>query len=165
MESHRENAVAFSGKKISRHSKGCLFLYEHYTIYAIIYYYLARGVILSNLDLLALLEQEANEICSGFELARLEGKGTPQEVADRNEFVIQSFFKKYYPIPYWVTKGNIVDSYNNRSCSVDCVILNPSHPHTFVREVNKPSIIFADGVDFAIEIKPDLRNKNLYDRT
>lgn len=38
-------------------------------------------------------------------------------------------------------------------------MLDPSHPYTVDDSNSKASIIFADGVDYAIEIKPDLTNK------
>ena len=95
----------------------------------------------------------------------IEGKGTPQEIADRREEIFHSFFEKYFPFPYRVTKGNIIDSYNNRSASIDCIILDPSHPYTIDKNNNKASVIFADGVDYAIEIKGALCNKNEIIRT
>lgn len=38
-------------------------------------------------------------------------------------------------------------------------MLNPSHPYTVDVNNDKASFIFADGVDYAIEIKPDVSNK------
>lgn len=115
--------------------------------------------------LLQLLEVEAKEIKLSFEKASIEGEGTPQEVADRREMIlIKSFLEKYFPFPYRVAKGNIVDSYNNRSSSIDCIVLSPSHPYTIDPKNESASIIFADGVDFAIEVKPDFGNKKEIER-
>ena len=111
--------------------------------------------------LLNLLEKEAEKISLGYKIARLEGKGTPQEVSDRREGVFASFLEKYFPFPYRIVKGNIIDSYGGNSASIDCVVLNPSHPYTVDKNNGKASVIFADGVDFAIEIKPDLKGKEL----
>lgn len=112
-----------------------------------------------------ILKIEALEIKTAFEKASIEGKGTPQEVADRREkILVESFLKKYFPFPYRVTKGNIVDSYGVRSNSIDCIILNPSHPYTIDSRNNSASIIFADAVDCVIEVKPDLTNKNEIER-
>lgn len=110
--------------------------------------------------LIQLLEIEAKEIQLSFEKASIEGEGTPQEVADRREAaLVKAFLEKYFPFPYRVVKGNIIDSYGERSNSIDCIILSPSHPYTIDPKNDKASIIFADGVDYAIEVKPDLANK------
>lgn len=106
-----------------------------------------------------LLENEAKELDMEFKKAGIEGRNTPQEIADRRENIIRTFFKKYYPFPYRIVKGNICDSYGNESMSVDNVILNPIHPHTIDSKTNCASVILADGVDFAIECKSDLTSK------
>ncbi len=111
--------------------------------------------------LLELLKLEAMEIKLSFEKAKVEGAGTPQEVSDRRECaVVNTFLSKYFPFPYKVVKGNIIDSFGNRSNSIDCIIINPSHPYTIDPKNEKASIIFADGVDVAIEVKPDLSNES-----
>jgi hypothetical protein len=106
-------------------------------------------------DFLNLLKLESKEINHLFEKASIEGKGTPQEVSDRREIVVKKFLQKYFPFPYRIAKGQIVDSTGLRSASIDCLLLNPSHPYT-VSDDEKYSVIFADGVDVAIEVKPDL---------
>lgn len=112
-----------------------------------------------NDEFIKLLELEYKELKLGLDKASIEGKGTPQEVADRREELFHSFFTKYFPFPYRITKGNIIDSYNKRSASIDCIILDPSHPYTIDSKNNKASVIFADGVDYAIEIKGSLKDK------
>lgn len=114
--------------------------------------------------LIELLQIESAEIATSFKKASIEGEGTPQEVSDRREEVVKKFFAKYFPFPFRVVKGNIVDSYGNRSQSIDCVILNPSHPYTIDPSNERASIIFADGADYVIEIKPDLANKEEIER-
>jgi hypothetical protein len=114
-------------------------------------------------DFLNLIAAESKEISHFFKKASIEGKGTPQEVSDRREVAVKRFIEKYFPFPYRVAKGNIIDSYGKRSNSIDCLILNPCHPYTVTNE-NKYSIIFADGVDVAIEVKPDLKNINELER-
>ena len=109
--------------------------------------------------LLKLLEMESKEISEGFKKASLEEEGTPQEVADRREEIFKEFMGKYFPFPYRIAKGNITDAFNKNSQSIDCIVLNPSHPYTIDTKNKKASIILADGVDFAIEIKPDLNSK------
>ena len=117
-----------------------------------------------NDEFIKLLELEYDELKLGLTKASVEGKGTPQEIADRREELFHSLFEKYFPFPYRITKGNIIDSYNKRSASIDCIILDPSHPYTVDSKNKKASVIFADGVDYAIEIKGDLNNKDEIER-
>lgn len=93
-----------------------------------------------NDEFIKLLELEYEELKLGLANASVEGKGTPQEIADRREELFHSFFEKYFPFPYRITKGNI-DSKNK-----------------------KASVIFADGVDYAIEIKGNLTDKDEIER-
>lgn len=109
-------------------------------------------------DLLKLLSIEAAELSVKFTKASLEGRGTPQEISDRREGVFKTLIAKYFPFPFRVTKGNISDSSGKRSASIDCLVLNPDHPYTVSDEGNF-SVILADGVDFAIELKPALMSK------
>lgn len=106
-------------------------------------------------DLLELLKIESEEIATKFRKASLEGKGTSQEVSDRREDALQQLVQKYFPFPFKIGKGNIIDSSGGRSASIDCVVLNPDHPHT-IGDGKHYSVLLADGVDFAIELKPDL---------
>ena len=106
--------------------------------------------------LLKLLEVEAEKLAIGYREASIEGQGTPQEVADRREGVFKAFLGKYFPFPNKIVKGNIIDFYGNNSASIDCIVLSPSHPYTVDPQNEKASVIFADGVDYAIEIKPNL---------
>lgn len=117
-----------------------------------------------NEEFIKLLELEYKELKLAFDKASIEGKGTPQEIADRREELFHTFFEKYFPFPYRITKGNIIDSHNNRSSSIDCIILDPSHPYTIDKKNNRASVILADGVDYAIEIKGKLTDKNEINR-
>lgn len=114
-------------------------------------------------DLMKLLQIESEELSSKFAKASIEGRGTPQEVADRREAAVHSLLAKYFPFPFRIAKGNIIDSFGGRSASIDCVILNPEHPHT-VSDGNHFSVLLADGTDYAVEIKPDLTSKEEIDR-
>jgi hypothetical protein len=115
-------------------------------------------------NLIQLLKIESKEINHFFEKASIEGKGTPQEVSDRREIALTKFLKKFFPFPYRIAKGNIRDSFGNSSMSIDCVLLNPSHPYTTSNEINF-SIILADGVDAAIEVKPKLNSDKEIERS
>lgn len=105
-------------------------------------------------DLFDFLHMEALEIKHFFEKASVEGRGTPQEVSDRREIAVRRFLERFFPFPYKVAKGNVIDSYGKRSASIDCLLLSPSHPYTI--SDSQFSMIFADGVDAAIEVKPAL---------
>jgi hypothetical protein len=115
-------------------------------------------------NLIRLLKAESKEINHFFEKASIEGQGTPQEVSDRREIALTKFLKKFFPFPYRIAKGNIRDSYGLSSMSIDCVLLNPSHPYTTSDKINF-SVILADGVDAAIEVKPKLNSDKEIERS
>ena len=110
-------------------------------------------------NLIKLLKLEGEEINQAFKKASIEGEGTPQEVSDRRESALTLILRKYFPFPYRLAKGNIRDSYGKSSMSIDCILLNPNHPYTTTDE-GKFSIILADGVDVAIELKPSLDSED-----
>lgn len=105
--------------------------------------------------LIELLKLDSGELEQAFKRASLQGKGTPQEVSDFRENYFNVFLSRYFPFPYKITKSTINDSYGNYSDSIDCILLGPNHPHT-IDQSGKHSLVLADGVDVAIELKPDL---------
>ena len=98
---------------------------------------------------------EARSLKEYFGKASKTGRGTSQEVADRREGIFTSRLSRYFPPPVTFAKGNIEDIHGQRSQSIDCIMLSPAHPH-LVDEDGRRAAILAEGVDFAIEIKPDL---------
>ena len=60
--------------------------------------------------LLEILKIESQEIATSFAKASIEGEGTPQEVSDRREDIIHNFLEKFFPFPFRIVKGNIIDS-------------------------------------------------------
>ena len=110
-------------------------------------------------DLFDLVRADAQELRIQFERASIQGRGTSQDVATFRESALQSTLSNYFPFPYRVAKGGIVDSYGRRSASVDCILVNPLHPYTIDRRENF-KLIFADGVNAAIEVKPDISQKD-----
>lgn len=106
-------------------------------------------------DLYAFLGEEAGALEREFVKASISGRGTPQEVADFRESALQAFIRRFFPFPHQVTKGKIRDSFGKISDSIDCVLCAPNHPYT-VDANKKFQLIFAEGVDVAIEVKPDL---------
>jgi hypothetical protein len=106
-------------------------------------------------DLYQLLREDALELESKFRRASIEGKGTSQEIADFREHALQDFVQRFFPFPHRVTKGKVRDTFGAISDSVDCIVCNPNHPYT-VDTHGKFRLIFAEGVDAAIEVKPDI---------
>lgn len=106
-------------------------------------------------QLLEILKKEGKQIIDEFNLAAEQGEGTPQEIADFRENAVQSFVARYYPQSHIVSKGKITDLEGNQSDSIDCLILNPAHPN-LIDSKGKFRIIFADGCDAAIEVKPNI---------
>lgn len=80
-------------------------------------------------------------------------------MADFRENVLKNFLCRYFPFPHRIAKGNVIDSSGNESDSIDCILVNPAHPHT-IDSQNKFTVILADGVDAAIELKPDLQDRS-----
>jgi hypothetical protein len=106
-------------------------------------------------QLLEILKAEGRAIIEEFNLASKQGEGTPQEVADFRENAVQSFIARFYPQSFVVSKGKITDLDGVQSDSIDCLLLNPAHPH-LVDSKGKFRLIFADGCDAVIEVKPNL---------
>jgi hypothetical protein len=113
--------------------------------------------------LIEILKVEGNRIAEEFRLASGQGQGTPQEVADFREHAVQDFVGRFLPQSHIVSKGKITDLDGNQSDSIDCLILNPAHPH-LVDSKGKFRIVFADGCDAAIEVKPDLARSDELNR-
>src|SRR3569623_187345 len=106
-------------------------------------------------QLLDILKKEVKQIVDEINMASAQGEGTPQDVADFRENAVQSFVTRFYPQSHIVSKGKITDLDGNQSDSIDCLILNPAHPH-LIDSKGKFRLIFADGCDAAIEVKPNL---------
>ena len=106
-------------------------------------------------DLYALLREDSSELESRFRRASIQGRGTSQEIADFRENALQSFVSRFFPFPHRITKGKIRDSFGSLSDSIDCIICNPNHPYT-VDAQQKFTLLFAEGIDAAIEVKPDI---------
>jgi hypothetical protein len=102
-----------------------------------------------------LIREDAGILEARFRKASIEGKGTSQEVADFREHALQDFVMRFFPFPHRVTKGKVRDTFGSISNSVDCVVCGPTHPY-MVDSHGKFTLLLAEGVDAAIEVKPDL---------
>ena len=105
--------------------------------------------------LLDILKKEGRTISEEFKVASTQGDGTSQEIADFRENAVHDFVERYFPANHVISKGKITDLDGNQSNSIDCLILNPAHPN-LIDSKGKFRIIFSDGCDAAIEVKPDL---------
>jgi len=114
-----------------------------------------------NEKLLNLLNKEAERIDLEFKEASISGSKTPSDVSDRREPHISAFVEKYFPFPYRIAKGRIIDSYGKESNSIDCVLLNPTHPYTINPASNHYALLLADGVDAVVEVKPKLEGDEI----
>lgn len=106
-------------------------------------------------DIYALLREDSIQLGSKFRKASIEGKGTSQEIADFRENAVKEFLERFFPFPHRVTKGKIRDSFGSISNSVDCVVCGPNHPYT-IDSQGKFTLLFSEGVDAAIEVKPNI---------
>jgi hypothetical protein len=106
-----------------------------------------------------LLREDALRLASEFRKASIQGRGTSQEVADFREGAVQSFLERYFPFPHRIAKGKVRDSFGAVAASVDCVLCAPSHPYT-VDAKNKFTLLFAEGVDAVVEVKPNIGDKH-----
>jgi hypothetical protein len=79
---------------------------------------------------------------------------------DAKEYSIQEFIAAYLTSDFRIIKGSIysLDAHSN---NIDCVVLAPNHP---VLTTPKRKIILAEGVYAAVEVKPDIRNKDEFYR-
>lgn len=72
-------------------------------------------------ELIELLKIEYDDIRARFKKASIERKGTPQEIADRRENVMNDFFRRYFPFPYKVNietlLGHIYTYYEEKQLS------------------------------------------------
>ena len=110
-------------------------------------------------DLFALIRADAEELRLKFGTASIQGRNTPQEIATFRETALQSTLSNYFPFPFRVAKGGILDSYGRKSASLDCILINPLHPYTIDTRENF-KLIFAEGINAAIEVKPDISKKD-----
>jgi hypothetical protein len=113
--------------------------------------------------LIEILKKEGRTISEEFKVASAQGDGTSQEIADFRENAVHDFIERYFPASHVISKGKITDLDGNQSNSIDCLILNPAHPN-LIDSKGKFRIIFSDGCDTAIEVKPDLSRTDEIER-
>lgn len=108
------------------------------------------------MSLKELLEGDFQRMGDEFTRISTEHK-SPNEVAHHREEIVKNFLRKYLPTSLGFGKGEIGDSNGVWSGQVDIVIVGPYHPFTFNRETGR-GLFFAEGVNYAIEVKSDISN-------
>jgi hypothetical protein len=114
-------------------------------------------------DIYSLLREDSIQLESQFRKSSIEGKGASQEIADFRENAVKEFLSRFFPFPHRLTKGKVRDSFGAVSNSVDCVICAANHPYT-VDSQGKFTLLFAEGVDAAIEVKPNIGDSGELER-
>lgn len=110
-------------------------------------------------ELMGFLRSDSEILKHKFQQINSQSYGTPQEISDFRESAFDALISRYFPSPFKLTKGNIRDTYGNKSNSIDTVILSPEHPYT-IDQKGKFQLIFAEGVHACIELKPEISKKN-----
>lgn len=108
------------------------------------------GSLLENLDQIELVYKETY---APFQ----NDKGN---TGDSKEYSIQEFIAAYLTSDFRIKKGSIY-SQESHSNNIDCVVVAPSHP---LLTTPKREIILAEGVYAAVEVKPDIKNKDEFHR-
>lgn len=104
------------------------------------------------------IKSEVAVLLAKMEQASLQGH--PQDTGDRKEDAVRNIIEQFYPYPYQLTKGKIIDSLGNDSNSIDCIVLGANHPRINSNNKNFHDLILCEGVEFAIEVKPDIQSYN-----
>ncbi len=108
------------------------------------------GSLLENLDQIEIIYKETY---SPFQNDR-------GNTGESKEYSIQEFIAAYLTNEYRIEKGCIY-SQQDHSQNIDCVVLAPNHP---MLTTPKRKLILAEGVYAAIEVKPDIKNKDEFER-
>lgn len=89
---------------------------------------------------------------------------TPQHIGEKKEQIVRNFLKEFFPSTYRFGKGEIIDTFGNRSPQIDIIICTPYHPFTFSESDSDSSLFFAEGVGCVIDVKSDLGDKRELER-
>jgi hypothetical protein len=60
-------------------------------------------------DLQQIIRADARDLDNQFKIASVQGRGTPQEISDFRENALQDFLANYFPYPYRITKGGVIE--------------------------------------------------------
>lgn len=112
-----------------------------------------------DLKIIEYIQDDAEELAREHLKASKLGKGSSDEVAEYREIIFKTVLEKYFPNTYKIGKGIIRDSNGNSGPSIDVIVMHPDHPR-LARRKDKNDLILANGVEFIIEVKPDLSRKD-----
>lgn len=107
------------------------------------------------------LEVDAHELRSRFKEASRRS-GASSDVGDSREEAFRDWLIRYLGKEHRVIKGEAIDTAGNRSQQVDALILNDHHPP--ISGIFRAGPYLAEGVSWAIEVKPDLRDSREIER-
>jgi len=89
--------------------------------------------------------------------------GASIDIGQHREQIVAEFLREYFPVTYNFGKGEIVDSYNNRSNPIDIIICNQYHPFSISK--TDLGVFFAEGIAAAIDVKSDLASTSELERS
>lgn len=107
------------------------------------------------------LEADGVEINRRFEEASRRS-GSPSDVAESRERIFADWLARYIGSDHHVVKGEVIDTTGTRSQQIDAIVLNEYHPP--ISGIFTSGPFLAEGVTWAIEVKPDLRDPRELER-
>lgn len=102
-----------------------------------------HGSILENLDLIEIVYEKTVDAF----------KGDRTNTSDSKEVTVSQFIESYLPYDFQVKNRSKIYSKTQETNNIDCVVLAPNHPRLITP---KREVVLAEGVFFAIEVKPDI---------
>jgi hypothetical protein len=107
------------------------------------------------------LEVDAKQLTQRFEEASRRS-GSPSDVAEARERAFSDWLIRYIGSDHRVVKGEVIDTGGTRTQQIDAIVLNEYHPP--ISGIFSAGPFLAEGVSWAIEVKPDLRDQRELER-
>jgi hypothetical protein len=82
--------------------------------------------------------------------------GSPSDVAEARERGFGDWLVRYIGSDHRIVKGEVLDTNGARSQQIDAIVLNEYHPP--ISGIFSAGPFLAEGVSWAIEVKPDLKD-------
>lgn len=101
------------------------------------------------------LEADGIEINRRFQEASRRS-GSPSDVAESRERIFADWLVRYIGSEHRVVKGEVIDTTGTRSQQIDAIVLNEHHPP--ISGIFTSGPFLAEGITWAIEVKPDLKD-------
>jgi hypothetical protein len=107
------------------------------------------------------LDADARELIHRFQEASRRS-GAASDVGDSRERAFIDWLERYLGTDHRVVKGEVIDTTGVRSQQIDALVLNDFHPP--IHGIFSAGPYLAEGVSWAIEVKPDLRDSRELER-